>query len=87
MIAELKPSPVALLSTVPGFETLSEAKLERLAQQFQPLRYPIGRALLTTKALPTQFLLIYQGQVRLLGYDPRTESPQTLQLLGPQPCL
>jgi ATP-binding cassette, subfamily B, bacterial HlyB/CyaB len=82
MIAELKPSPVALLSTVPGFETLSEEKLERLAQQFQPLRYPMGRALLTTKALPTQFLLIYQGQVRLLGYDPRTESPQTLQLLG-----
>jgi ATP-binding cassette, subfamily B, bacterial HlyB/CyaB len=83
MIAELKPSPVALLSTVPGFETLSEDKLERLAQQFQPLRYPMGRALLTAKALPTQFLLIYQGQVRLLGYDPRTESPQTLQLLGP----
>jgi ATP-binding cassette, subfamily B, bacterial HlyB/CyaB len=86
MIAELKPSPVTLqsfLKTVPGFETLSEEKLERLAQQFQPLRYPIGRALLTAKALPTQFLVVYQGQVRLLGYDPRTESPQTLQLLGP----
>ncbi len=86
MTADLTQSPIALpqfLKTVPGFEKLSDAKLAQLAQQFQPLRYPMGRALFTAKALPTQFSIIYQGQVRLLGYDPRTEAPVTLKLLEP----
>jgi ATP-binding cassette, subfamily B, bacterial HlyB/CyaB len=88
MIAEIKPISISLLNflrTVSAFESLSEQKLETLAQQFQPLRYPIGRAILTAQKRPTQFSLIYQGQVRLLGYDPRTrtEIPLTLQLLEP----
>jgi hypothetical protein len=33
--------------------------------------------------LPTHLYVIYSGQVRLIGYDPRTESPVTLRLLGP----
>lgn len=76
--------PISLfLKTVPGFDQLSDAKLEQVAQQFQPLRYPIGRTIFTAKTLPTQFLIVYQGQVRLMGYDPRTETPLTLQLLEP----
>lgn len=86
MTTDLTQPPIALpqfLKTVPGFEKLSDAKLAQLAQQFQPLRYPMGRALFTAKAIPTQFSIIYQGQVRLLGYDPRTEAPVTLKLLEP----
>jgi ATP-binding cassette, subfamily B, bacterial HlyB/CyaB len=84
MTTDLTQPPIALpqfLKTVSGFGKLSDAKLAQLAQQFQPLRYPMGRALFTAKALPTQFSIIYQGQVRLLGYDPRTDAPVTLKLL------
>jgi ATP-binding cassette, subfamily B, bacterial HlyB/CyaB len=73
----------AFLKQIPVFEALSEATLTKLAKQFQPLRYPIGRALTTAKVMPTQVSLIYQGQVRILGYDPRTEAPITLELLEP----
>jgi ATP-binding cassette, subfamily B, bacterial HlyB/CyaB len=84
MTENLTQPPIALtsfLKTVPGFDKLSDRKLEQVAQQFQPLRYPMGRAIFTNKLLPTQFSIIYQGQVRLIGYDPRTGNPLTLQFL------
>jgi ATP-binding cassette, subfamily B, bacterial HlyB/CyaB len=84
MTANLTQPPIALtsfLKTVPGFDKLADRKLEQVAQQFQPLRYPMGRAIFTNKQLPTQFSIIYQGQVRLIGYDPRTGNPLTLQFL------
>jgi ATP-binding cassette, subfamily B, bacterial HlyB/CyaB len=86
MTTNLTQPPIALasfLKTVPGFNQLPDRKLEQLAQQFKPLRYPMGRAIFTNKILPTQFSIIYQGQVRLLGYDPRTGTPLTLQFLEP----
>jgi ATP-binding cassette, subfamily B, bacterial HlyB/CyaB len=86
MNANPTQSPIALtsfLKTVPGFNKLSDQKLGQLAQQLQPLRYPMGRAIFTNKLLPTQLSIIYQGQVRLLGYDPRTGNPITLQFLEP----
>jgi ATP-binding cassette, subfamily B, bacterial HlyB/CyaB len=73
----------SFLKTVPGFDKLSDQKLQQLSQQFKPLRYPMGRAIFTNKLLPTQFSIIYQGQVRLIGYDPRTGNPLTLQFLEP----
>jgi ATP-binding cassette, subfamily B, bacterial HlyB/CyaB len=84
MTVPLTQSSTALtvfLKTVPGFDKLSDLKLAQLAQEFQPLRYPMGRAIFTNKVLPIQFSIVYQGQIRLLGYDPRTETPLTLQLL------
>jgi ATP-binding cassette, subfamily B, bacterial HlyB/CyaB len=84
MTVPLTQSSTALtvfLKTVPGFDKLSDLKLAQLAQEFQPLRYPMGRAIFTNKVLPIQFSIVYQGQIRLLGYDPRTEIPLTLQLL------
>jgi ATP-binding cassette, subfamily B, bacterial HlyB/CyaB len=84
MTANLTQPPIALtsfLKTVPGFDKLADRKIEQVAQQFQPLRYPMGRAIFTNKLLPTQFSIIYQGQVRLIGYDPRTGNPLTLQFL------
>jgi ATP-binding cassette, subfamily B, bacterial HlyB/CyaB len=73
----------SFLKSVPGFDKLSDQKLQQLSQQFKPLRYPMGRAIFTNKLLPTQFSIIYQGQVRLIGYDPRTGNPLTLQFLEP----
>ncbi|WP_299487846.1 peptidase domain-containing ABC transporter [Acaryochloris sp. IP29b_bin.137] len=73
----------SFLKDLPGFNQLSEAVLSLLAKEFQPLRYPMGRPLVSNRAMPQDFTLIYQGQVRLLGYDPRTDTPVTLSLLGP----
>ena len=71
------------LQSLPGFNTLSSKVLEQLAQELQPLRYPMGRAILTPQTQPTHLSLIYEGQVRLIGYDPRTNAPVTLQRLEP----
>lgn len=73
----------SFLKDLPGFDQLSEAVLSSVAKEFQPLRYPMGRPLVSNRAMPQDFTLIYQGQVRLLGYDPRTDTPVTLSLLGP----
>ncbi|MGR3273844.1 peptidase domain-containing ABC transporter [Acaryochloris marina NIES-2412] len=73
----------SFLKDLPGFNQLSEAVLSSVAKEFQPLRYPMGRPLVSNRAMPQDFTLIYQGQVRLLGYDPRTDTPVTLSLLGP----
>ncbi len=73
----------SFLKDLPGFDQLSESVLSSLAKEFQPLRYPMGRPLVSNRGMPQDFTLIYQGQVRLLGYDPRTDVPVTLGLLGP----
>jgi len=69
------------LATTSPFAQLSPATLERVAAGLRPLRYRMGQAILVPDTLPTQLHLIYQGQVRLLGYDPRTGAPVTLKRL------
>ncbi len=83
MSAQPPSTLIDFLKSIPSFSTLGSATLEQLAAQLQPLRYPMGRAILTQQTLPTQLNIIYEGQVRLLGYDPRTGAPITLQLLEP----
>ncbi|MCM1983849.1 peptidase domain-containing ABC transporter [Lyngbya confervoides] len=75
------------LKTVPGFREMPLTRVEEIAAQFQPLRYPLGRTVLTAKSLPTQFYLVFQGQIRLLGSDPRNDQPVTLSLLNPGDAL
>jgi ATP-binding cassette, subfamily B, bacterial HlyB/CyaB len=65
------------------FDQLSAAALEKLMAKLQPLRYRMGQALLVREKLPTQVIILYEGQARLLGYDPRTKMPVTLQILEP----
>lgn len=71
------------LTTVEPFNQLSAAGLERVTEKFQLLRYRIGQAVLVRDRLPNQVSILYQGQIRLLGYDPRTQKPITLSLLQP----
>ncbi len=71
------------LTTVEPFNQLSSSTLDRLTEQFQLLRYRIGQAVLVRDRLPNQVSILYQGQIRLLGYDPRTQKPVTLALLQP----
>jgi HlyB family type I secretion system ABC transporter len=65
------------------FDQLSASALEKLMAKLQPLRYRMGQALLVREKLPTQVIILYEGQARLLGYDPRTNIPVTLQILEP----
>jgi HlyB family type I secretion system ABC transporter len=78
-----KSSVQEFLATVDPFDQLSSDSLERVTEQFQLLRYRIGQAVLVRDRLPNQVSILYQGQIRLLGYDPRTQKPVTLSLLQP----
>lgn len=71
------------LTAVEPFDQLPAESLERVTEQFQLLRYRIGQAVLVRDRLPNQVSILYQGQIRLLGYDPRTQKPVTLALLQP----
>ncbi|MFM7427704.1 MAG: peptidase domain-containing ABC transporter [Elainella sp.] len=71
------------LATVDPFDRLSPDRLAGVTEQFQLLRYRIGQAVLVRDRLPNQVSIVYQGQIRLLGYDPRTQKPVTLALLPP----
>jgi len=71
------------LSSVQPFDQVSAGTLKQLSEKFQLLRYRMGQAILLRDKLPGQVAILYQGQARLLGYDPRTEKPITLQLLQP----
>lgn len=75
------------LHSIPGFREIPEERLAAIAAKFSPLRYPLGRTVLVAKSLPSKFFLVYQGQVRLLGYDPRDQKPMTLGLLLPGEAL
>ena len=78
-----KTSVQDFLATIPPFDQLSPNALSYVTERFQLLRYRMGQAVLVRDRLPNQICVLYQGQIRLLGYDPRTEKPVTLQLLQP----
>ncbi|GAB4161607.1 MAG: hypothetical protein Fur0046_40280 [Cyanobacteria bacterium J069] len=71
------------LATVFPFTQLSNKSLARLMDQVQPLRYKMGQAILVREKMPAQVTVLYEGQARSLGYDPRTDKPATLGLLQP----
>jgi ATP-binding cassette subfamily B protein len=71
------------LATTPPFDQLSDITLRSLADRFTLLRYRVGQPILRQETLPYQIVVIREGKARLLGYDPHTQNPFTLQLLGP----
>jgi HlyB family type I secretion system ABC transporter len=71
------------LASLYPFNQLATTRLEKLSQKFQLLRYHVGQEILVREAIPAQVSIIYEGQARLLGYEPQTQMPVTLQLLRP----
>ena len=71
------------LGSVPPFEQLSPSALKEVSQKVKLLRYRMGQAICVRDKMPDQVAIVYDGQARLLGYDPRTDKPVTLQLLQP----
>lgn len=78
-----KNSVQDFLATISPFDQLSAGSLAYLTERLQLLRYRMGQAVLVRDKMPGQISILYEGQVRLLGYDPRTQRPVTLQLLQP----
>jgi HlyB family type I secretion system ABC transporter len=71
------------LTTIAPFNQLAPSVLSQLTEQLQLLRYRMGQAVVVRDKMPAQVSILYEGQVRLLAYDPRTQKPVTLALQQP----
>lgn len=71
------------LASIHPFDQLSSAARLKLSSQCQLLRYRMGQAIMVREKMPAHVAILFQGQARLLGYDPRNNSPVTLKLLQP----
>jgi ATP-binding cassette subfamily B protein len=71
------------IRTVEGFDQLPNEEILNLSPQLQAWRYRIGQKIIGKETIPERVTIIYEGQVRLLGYDPQTQMPVTLKLLQP----
>ncbi|ARV60083.1 type I secretion system permease/ATPase [Nostocales cyanobacterium HT-58-2] len=63
------------------FNQLPSLELAKLISKFEMLRYRMGQSVLVREQMPAQISIIYEGQARLLSYDPNTQMPETLQLV------
>jgi subfamily B ATP-binding cassette protein HlyB/CyaB len=70
------------LAGLTPFDQLPTAKLSQLSERCQLLRYRMGQPVLVRESMPSQIIIVYSGQLRLLGYQGQTQLPVTLQLLG-----
>jgi ATP-binding cassette subfamily B protein len=71
-----------LAGTYP-FDRLSSSARLKLSNQCQLLRYRMGQPIMMREKMPPHIAILFQGQARLLGHDPRQNSPATLKLLQP----
>lgn len=73
----------SFLESVSPFDRLSSKAMERCLKSCKLLRYRMGQAIVVRDSLPAQIAIIYEGQARLLGQDPRSNTPRSLQLIEP----
>lgn len=69
------------LAGVVPFDRLSADAFTRLVASAQLLRYRMGQPILVKEKMPAQVAVLREGQARLLGYDPNSQLPSTLQRL------
>jgi ATP-binding cassette subfamily B protein len=69
------------LRSVEGFDQLSTEVIAKISPAFQVWRYRIGQKIIGKEKIPDQVAIIYEGRARALGFDSRTQTPTTLQLL------
>ncbi len=65
------------------FNRLGDRALENLATHCELLRYRTGQPIFELGKMPTQVAVIYEGQVRELANDQRSQSMVSLRLAGP----
>ena len=71
------------LSLVPQFNQLPPEAIAEIAPRLKPLRFGVGKVMIVREKMQGQVAIISEGEVRLLGYDPRTRMPTTLDKLKP----
>ena len=71
------------IASLEGFEQLPTAVIAGLSEKLQVWRQRTGRKIISQEKLPEQVTILFDGQIRLLGYDPQTQIPTTLKLLQP----
>jgi HlyB family type I secretion system ABC transporter len=71
------------LSLVPQFNQLSPQAIAEIAPKLKPLRFGVGKVMIMREKMQGQVAIISEGEVRVLGYDPRTKMPTTLDKLKP----
>jgi ATP-binding cassette subfamily B protein len=77
-------SPIRdFIANVHPFNQLPEQALAALAESLKLVSFRIGETLMIRERIPSHLLILYRGQARLLGYDPRKQKPVTLQKLEP----
>ncbi|MEH2194565.1 MAG: peptidase domain-containing ABC transporter [Nostoc sp.] len=79
----IKNTFLEFITTLEGFDCLPDGAIANLSDQLQAWRYRIGQKIIGKESIPERITIIYEGQVRLLGYDPQTQMPITLKLLQP----
>lgn len=73
---------VDFLARVSPFDRLGDRQLQQLATSCHLLRYRVGQQILVRDKMPTQISVIYEGQVRILGYDHRSQKTVSLQVIS-----
>lgn len=84
-MTQTKPQPqiANFLAQTAPFDRLRPESVQELAAKAQLLRYRIGQPLLVRDKMPAQISVIYQGQVRVLGFDSRSGRSTSLRVVGP----
>jgi ATP-binding cassette, subfamily B, bacterial HlyB/CyaB len=71
------------LEHIAPFDRLSPTDLQVWVAKMKPLRFRMGQKILINTQLPNHILVIYSGKVRLIGVEPITSKPVSLQVLEP----
>ncbi|MEG3438453.1 peptidase domain-containing ABC transporter [Pannus brasiliensis CCIBt3594] len=70
----------SFLETLPPFDRLPPDARRAIGQKLQPWRYRMGNVILTRERLSSHLVILYEGQARSLGYDPRVANPLPVTL-------
>jgi len=84
MTQAVSPSQIqGFLAKIPPFDQLNPSSLEQLTSGCKLLRYAIGQPIIIREKVPAQVSILYQGQVRILGYDQRRQTTVSLKRAEP----
>ncbi|MBD2447082.1 peptidase domain-containing ABC transporter [Nostoc sp. FACHB-152] len=71
------------ISKLEGFDKLPSQVIAGISEKLEAWRYRIGQKIIGKESIPNKIIFLYEGQVRLLGYEPQTQVATTLSLLRP----
>jgi ATP-binding cassette subfamily B protein len=64
-----------------SFNELPSEAIAELADKLQPLRYRMGQVIMVKEKMPPHIAILCEGEARLLGFDPHSQMPISLEKL------